>query len=96
MAIEIDFDAEVYDLAVIKGAAYRLAKYLTIDISVGEGRFFCTLQANVQSDGDAMEALVQRFKLEVLDQDLRQQIYRRTSHIREAVLAVAFAPYTKI
>lgn len=93
MVVEVAFDAEVYRLEAVKKAAYRVARYLTVDISLQDRQIVCRLQAT--SEQAPLPEHVQRFKVEVLDQDLREQISEKTSRIREAVLSIAFAPYTK-
>lgn len=93
MVAEVTFDAEVYRLEAVKKACYRVARFISVDISLNDRQIVCRLQA--VGELTLLPEHIHRFKVEVLDQDLREQISDKTSRIREAVLAIAFSPYTK-
>lgn len=87
----VAFPAGIYSLDSVKKAAYRLSDKLVVDIASDESGIRCTLSflgAFSQAEADA---LIAAFKLEVLDQDLRESIAAETGPLRNAILAFAFS-----
>lgn len=88
---DVSFASEVYDLDVIKKAAYRFISVFATDIRIDSGTYRCVLNF-VQPVGQAeAERLMCDLKSEVLDQDLRRSIATETAPIRNAILAYAFS-----
>ncbi|HZS46077.1 MAG TPA: His-Xaa-Ser system protein HxsD [Blastocatellia bacterium] len=87
----VAFSTEVFSLDVIKRAAYRIADIAVVDIDAKPGEIVCTLNFHhPQTDEDA-QRLINDFKLEVLDQDLRAAIAKETEPMRNAILGYAFS-----
>lgn len=85
------FDARVYQLAVIKKAAYRFLKTFVTEITQEGDAWVCTLNFTAPSDASAIEQASRDLQAEVLDQDLRASISRETEPTRNAILALAFS-----
>ena len=88
---QVSFDSRIYQLTVVKKAAYRFLKSYVTEISQQEDAWVCLLKFGKPTDGDAVERLKQELQAEVLDQDLRATISRETETMRNAVLAFAFS-----
>jgi His-Xaa-Ser system protein HxsD len=84
----VEFDASVYSVEAIKRAAYRMLNQFSADVSVRDGRVVCALSlpANCQPG-----PVIDEFRKEVLDQDLRERISKETAPLRNAILALAFS-----
>src|SRR6185436_10509397 len=85
------FDAAVFDLDTVKRAAYRLSAQCAVDISLEESRIVCRLSFRSPASTQVVAGVIDDFKKEVLDQDLRQKIGKETAPIRNAILALAFS-----
>jgi His-Xaa-Ser system protein HxsD len=85
------FPLGVYDLEALKRAAYRLSARAAVEIVVSETEVSCVLHPLRPLDTGTGEQLLNEFRVEVLDQDLRGSIARETETIRTAVLAYAFS-----
>lgn len=91
-AIELTLSDKLYSLEAIKRAAYRLSDRALVDITPGDQVVRCVLTPrSPEADGADADELVELFKLEVLDQDLRESIGRETAAVRNAILAYAFS-----
>jgi His-Xaa-Ser system protein HxsD len=84
----IRFDNRIYRLPAIKKAAYKYINSFTTDISLEENEIVCALMFISPTNE---ERLIQDFKKEVLDQDLREQIRNETEPIRNLIFALAFS-----
>lgn len=87
----LHFPSQLFTTTSVKKAAYRLSDRLTFDFSVRPEGVEVTLHPLKQMDLTQLERLGNRFKTEVLDNDLREQIGEETAQIRTAVLAYAFS-----
>jgi His-Xaa-Ser system protein HxsD len=88
-------DSTVYTLDAVKKAAYRFVDRFAIDIRAEHGSFVCDLTFPPGVAEADQAALVADFRKEMLDQDLRERISEQTAAVRNAILAVAFAPVTR-
>lgn len=94
--MKIVIDPQVYSLEAVKKAAYRVLDRFAARISVDASGFICEVAfAPDMTDAQRNTALDDFWK-ELLDQDLRERIGQETAAIRNAVLAVAFAPVVKL
>jgi His-Xaa-Ser system protein HxsD len=86
------FSSEVYSIETIKKAAYRLSDVLSIDITPRSSEVECILHfLSDPKDEDHVQRIVDTFKNEILDQDLRAIIARETEATRNSVLAFALS-----
>ena len=90
-AITVTFPADLYSLAAVKKAAYRFMDRATVDIRPTREGLECILQVAERFSATDLEAIVEDFKAEVLDQDLRESIAAETAPMRNAILAFAFS-----
>lgn len=90
-SIVVCFDSKVYDLDTIKRAAYRFTDKCSFEFRPTAEGTACTLTFFKDAAPDVIEALVQSFKIEVLDQDLRKAIAEETAPMRNAILAYTFS-----
>ena len=85
--VVINFDPEVFSIDAIKKAAYVLSSTASFDISVEKN----ILRVVAKSLDEHQRFNVERFRREVLDQDLRLKVWQETSSIRDVILAQAFS-----
>ncbi len=89
--LTVTFDAKVYLLTAVKKAAYRhLAAFATHISVIGED-IRCELTFTPPVTTQEGERLANDLRKEVLDQDLREQLYRETEAVRNVILAHAFS-----
>src|SRR5258708_5476614 len=88
---ELVVSSKVYDLDTVKRAAYRFIDRTTIDIAIRGEDIICSLQFQQGIAPASADVVVQEFKAELLDQDLRRKIADETAPLRNTILALAFA-----
>lgn len=87
----VSFSTKVYDLETVKKAAYRLTNLAAFDFSISDAEISCTVTVLPGKDAETVERVVNEFRNEVLDQDLRRTVARETEAARNAILAYAFS-----
>jgi His-Xaa-Ser system protein HxsD len=87
----VTFPAGLHSLDAIKKAAYRLSDVAVVDITPEGAEVICRLGLRRASSAEEVQRVLDAFKLEVLDQDLRASIAAETAPIRNAILALAFS-----
>jgi His-Xaa-Ser system protein HxsD len=87
-AVELDFAAETTSIDAIQRAAYRFCDRFSLELVPGEGTHPCLLRPVGELD---LDAEVESFRTEVLDQTLRERIRAETEPIRTMILAQAFS-----
>jgi len=87
----VRFDQSVFSLITIKKAAYRFINAFSTDILVQAPHIICSLKFPSATDSERAAHLVDEFRKEVLDQDLRERIKSETEPIRKLILAHAFS-----
>jgi len=87
----IGFDTKVFTTETVKKAAYRYVDRFTVDFELSGSRLTCTLSFAEDTSAEVTAKLVEEFKKEVLDQDLRERIKVETAPIRNLILAHAFS-----
>jgi His-Xaa-Ser system protein HxsD len=85
------FSSHVYGFDDIKRAAYRFIDTVSVDITPVDDDIVCVLNFIRDTNEDDAQKILNDFKIEVLDQDLRRTIAEETKEIRNAVLAYAFS-----
>ena len=85
----LELDHKAYCLEAVQKASYRLINKLTVQISTNENSISCDIQMNDGSKID--DNLINAFKRELLDQQLRVQIKKETEDQRNLILAFAFS-----
>src|SRR6266478_6032505 len=88
---EISFDSRVFAVEAIKNAAYRMAKLLDTEIRIDQDLIVCTVKLRKQNTDDFFNDVLERFRREVIDHDLRIQIRKDTEATRNLILAHAFS-----
>lgn len=91
MRIDVTFDAAVFSLDTVKAACYVFLDRFTSDFELSGSRIVCHLVFQDGVSQVAAEAHVDRFKKELLDQDLRRKLKSETEPIRNLILAHAFS-----
>lgn len=89
--ILIRFDARVTNLQAVKKAAYKYINSFSADISLNDNEILCSLTFTASANVELSTRLIEDFKKEVLDQDLREQIKAETEPIRNLIFALAFS-----
>ena len=87
----IRFDKSVFDLLAIKKAAYRYLNEFAVDIALEVPQIICSLKFPSSTDPIRAAYLLDEFRKEVLDQDLRERVKVETEPIRRLILAHAFS-----
>ena len=87
----IRFDQNVFDLIAIKKAAYRYLDLSGVDIVLEAPQIICSLKFPPSTDPARAAYLLDEFRKEVLDQDLRERVKVETEPIRKLILAHAFS-----
>ena len=85
------FDSQVYSLIAIKKAAYKYLDAFSADISVIDNKVHCLLSFPSSNSDEGCSIIIDDFKKEVLDQDLREKIRVETESVRNLILAYAFS-----
>ena len=85
------FDNRVFSLPAVKKAAYKYINSFTADINLEGNAILCGLTFISPANEERASNLIEDFKKEVLDQDLREQIKTETAPIRNLIFALAFS-----
>jgi His-Xaa-Ser system protein HxsD len=83
-------ETKVYSLDTVKKAAYRFLDRFTADFNTYDDKILCTLTFSRGTSEGSAANILQDFKKELLDQDLRQKISAETAPLRNTILALAF------
>lgn len=86
----LHLDPTIYPLEAVQKAAYRFIDRLTILISQDGGQIVCNI-AMVPGITTPLEIVVDDFKRELLDQQLRLKIKAETTDVRNLILSYAFS-----
>lgn len=89
--LNIDFDCRVFSIDSVKKAAYRFIDKFSSDIALAENKIICSLNFSSNISAQAAAHILEDFKKEVLDQDLRATIASETEGVRNLVLAHTFS-----
>ena len=89
--VSVVFDRQVHSLTAVKKAAYRYLDRFSTEIRVDERTIVCILKFTSTRDPDSSARLVEDFRKEVLDQDLREALKIETESTRNLILAYAFS-----
>ena len=87
----VRFDQNVFSLFAIKKAAYRYIDVFSVNNVLQTPHITCSLKFDPSIDHHRVAHLVDEFRKEVLDQDLRERIKVETEPIRKLILAHAFS-----
>ncbi len=87
----IRFDARVFSLVAVKKAAYRYLDKFAVEILLEDPEIVCMVKCTRPLSPTRLTELLDDFRKEVLDQDLREQIKGETEPIRRLILAHAFS-----
>ena len=89
--LEIGFEGRVFSLDSIKRAAYRFIDKFSVDFHLSGDQILCVLNFSPKISPEGASYLLDDFKREVLDQDLRIAIAKETEGVRNLILAHAFS-----
>lgn len=89
--IPVRFGAQVFRLSAIKKAAYKYIDQFSCEITLQEAEVLCAIQFKSGIDESTRLWLVEEFRKEVLDQDLREQVRDETAAVRNLILAHTFS-----
>lgn len=88
--MRLQLDSTIYSLEAVQKAAYRFIDRLTILLSQDGDQIICDI-APILGAALPLETLVDDFKRELLDQQLRQKIKAETADVRNLILSYAFS-----
>lgn len=89
--ITVEFDKRVFTTTAIKTAVYKYLDSFVCDIRIQDDEVRCLLSFPTAISEVACAQLVDNFKKEVLDQDLREKLKAETEPVRNLILAHAFS-----
>jgi His-Xaa-Ser system protein HxsD len=89
--LSVTFDGKVYSLNAVKKAAYKHVRAFTTDIVVVDEEIHCLINFEQPVTEEQGLRLINEFKKEVLDQDLRERLKVETESVRNVILAHAFS-----
>jgi len=89
--ISVNFDSNVFSLIAVKKAAYKYIDSFSADISLTNDEVRCLLKLTSPRSDESFARLVDDFRKEVLDQDLRENLRIETEPVRNLILAHAFS-----
>jgi His-Xaa-Ser system protein HxsD len=81
----------VYSLMAVKKAAYKYLDRFSADISIVDTKINCRLTCTSSNDQGSLHRLVEDFRTEVLDQDLRETLKVETEAVRNLILSYVFS-----
>lgn len=90
-SLMVSFDSKVFTVTSIKTAAYKYFRVFTADINIQSERINCQLTFPSPVNEEEGIQLIDEFKKEVLDQDLRERLKSETEAVRNVILAHAFS-----
>ena len=88
---ELRFDARVFSVDSVKNAAYRMAATFDADIKIDDNDIVCILSLRDPALKPDLNSLLNKFRREVIDHDLRLKISSKTEGVRNLILAHAFS-----
>jgi len=85
---EITFDQAAFSIEAVKNAAYRMAKTLDTHIQIVGDQIVCSVRPREEQ---TLDGLIDEFRREVIDHDLRIEVRKQTEGVRNLILAHAFS-----
>ena len=89
--LSVKFDNQVFSLMAVKKATYKYIDSFSADINVKDGEIRCLLNFSSPRNDESCARLIDDFKKEVLDQDLREHLKVETEPVRNLILAHTFS-----
>lgn len=91
MRERITFERDAYTINAVQKAAYRVSRFLTIDIELNERNIICTLDKTLETSDEEYSHALEEFKKHALDYVLREKISEETEAVRNVILSLAFS-----
>nr|HAT8715382.1 His-Xaa-Ser system protein HxsD [Legionella jordanis] len=86
-----------YSLNAIKKACYKFSPEFSVKLEkVDEEKIKVGFEFNPNTDNEIRADLIRQFHNELLDQDLREIVFKETEGVRNLILAHAFSKTTLI
>lgn len=86
-----------YSLNAIKKACYKFSPEFSVKLEkVDEETIKVSFEFNLKTDNEIRADLIRQFHNELLDQDLREIVFKETEGVRNLILAHAFSKTTLI
>lgn len=89
--MELRLPLDVHPLEAIKKAAYRMSGRAVFDLSVEDNVAIIIASQINEIANETLQEIVDRFKVEVLDADLRMIIADETEGVRNIILSHVFS-----
>lgn len=87
--MKLELDASIYSVDAVEAAAYRFIDRLSVLISKTGNKL--ELEISVDTSTGMDDELLQDFKKELTDQNLRKRIRSETEQTRNLILAYTFS-----
>lgn len=89
-SVRLEFDALVYSPDAIKRTLLKMSRDVSGEIEIASQTMICTLFRK-ESAADSIDELAHAFRIELVDEDLRERVSAKTEAIRNVILAHAFS-----
>jgi His-Xaa-Ser system protein HxsD len=89
--VTLSFPCQLFSSIAVEKAAYRFSDRVYADFSILSDILSVELRPIKALSLQQLEAIAVQFRIEVLDNELREKIALETAPIRNAVLAYAFS-----
>lgn len=87
----LTFNEDIYSIDTLKKAAYKGISNYSVVINEKGTQLECLFSFPPETPSEKISFLMDDFKKEVLDQDLRETIKKETEGVRNLILAHAFS-----
>jgi His-Xaa-Ser system protein HxsD len=88
---KIEVDLNVYSLDALKRSLYRFSDRFSSFIQVDSGVAICTLTFGSTASPEFVSVVLDNFRKELLDQDLRDRVRKETEAVRNLILSHALS-----
>lgn len=86
-----------YSLNAVKKACYKFSSEFSVKLEkIDDEKIKVGFEFNPKADNEAPADLIRQFHNELLDQDLREIVFKETEGVRNLILAHAFSKTTLI
>lgn len=93
----IILNLSVYGLNVIKKAAYKFSSEFSVSFEkINDEQIKIYFDFNPSINPENKTEIIRQFQNELLDQDLREIVFKETENVRNLILAHAFSKTTLI
>ena len=87
----VNFDLNVVSLVSVQKAFYRFMDEVSADITTENSKLVCAVKFKQAASTDNISEFEAKLRNEVLDNVLREKVFKETAELRNLVLGLAFS-----